>query len=71
MPERPTDMNQKMTDTIRKVLPSSYRMCKACGRRLTEDAWKSSHNVCPYCGRYYPMPANERFDLIFDPGPTI
>lgn len=45
-----------------------YHTCKKCGRRVLEKTWQENHNICPYCGRYDAMKAQDRFALLFDEG---
>lgn len=61
-------MKEAFSGAIRKILPPVWHTCRACGRRTTEEVWKKNHKVCPFCGKYEPLTAKERFTLIFDPG---
>lgn len=57
-----------LKDRLKKFIQPDWRVCRSCGRRASEKVWKEHLNVCPYCGKYYPLTAKERFRLIFDPG---
>ncbi|MCR4590739.1 MAG: acetyl-CoA carboxylase, carboxyltransferase subunit beta [Lachnospiraceae bacterium] len=54
--------------TVTKKLAPDYVNCKACGRRAVRQVWTDNMNICPFCGRYQAMTADQRLALIFDPG---
>lgn len=62
------DVGTVLQKTVERILPKPRRTCKACGRRLTEEQWAENLNVCPYCGKYYPLSAAKRLALVLDEG---
>ncbi len=54
--------------TVTRKLAPDYVNCKSCGRRAVRKVWQENMNICPFCGRYQAMSADQRLSLIFDPG---
>lgn len=58
-----------ISEALEDVIPV-YHTCRKCGRRIQEKTWRQNRNICPFCGRYDPMTAKDRFSLILDEGST-
>jgi acetyl-CoA carboxylase carboxyl transferase subunit beta len=52
----------------RRILPEQFVTCKKCKRRAVKPRWQENLWVCPFCGKYKPMPSNERLAAILDEG---
>lgn len=53
--------------SVTRKLAPDYVNCK-CGRRAVRQVWNENLNICPFCGRYQPMTADQRLSAVFDPG---
>ena len=42
--------------------------CPACKRRALKTKWENNFYVCPLCGHYHSMSANDRLSAVFDSG---
>ena len=58
----------RLTELFKKIRTPDWKTCRSCGRRAPVETWKENNEVCPFCGKYYAMTADERFALIFDRG---
>lgn len=42
--------------------------CPGCNEMIFREEWMAALRVCPACGHHFPMPRNERIELLADEG---
>lgn len=53
---------------MRDIAAETVRACPECGALVPEKELRENLYVCPGCGKYLPMPAEERLRLVLDEG---
>lgn len=55
--------------TPKRDIPEGLWMkCKGCGVVVYRSKIEESHGVCPQCRHHYPLTAEQRIELLVDPG---
>src|SRR5512136_2276761 len=52
----------------READDSLWMKCKSCGELVFKRRVRENNNVCPNCGQYFFLTAQERIDSLVDPG---
>ncbi|WP_374386638.1 acetyl-CoA carboxylase, carboxyltransferase subunit beta [Sandaracinobacter sp.] len=65
-----TRSRQRLTSFIaRRETPDNlWTKCKSCGAMLYTREFEANLSVCPECGHHERIRADQRFEMLFDPG---
>ena len=65
-----TRSRQRLTSFIaRRETPDNlWTKCKSCGAMLYTREFEANLSVCPECGHHERIRAEQRFEMLFDPG---
>ena len=55
-------------DLEKRADESLWMRCKSCGELVFKRRVRESSNICPYCGEYFFLTAQERIESLIDPG---
>lgn len=55
----------------READDSLWMKCKSCGELVFKRRVRENNNVCPNCGEYFFLTAQERIDSLVDPGTFV
>ncbi len=55
----------------READDSLWMKCKSCGELVFKRRVRENNNVCPNCGEYFFLTAQERIDSLVDPGSFV
>jgi acetyl-CoA carboxylase carboxyl transferase subunit beta len=68
---RRQENDDELTETKRSVPAGVFSKCPGCRAQLLTSDLEQNANVCPQCEHHFPFAAQQRLDLLLDPGSFV